>query len=290
MLGLFCWWSAVGSVALAQPLKSDKAALLLLEPRHSEQGGNGWLMSEKLDGVRAYWDGKQLMSRNGKAFAAPDWFVRDFPPFELDGELWLGRNAFAETVSITNKKSPHTAWKNLHYQVFEVPNQPGGLLQRLAVLQRYLSASSSSVIQIIQQIPVKSKQQLHQYHAQVIALGGEGVVIRDPNESYHTGRSSTALKLKQKQDAECHVVGYIEGKGKYQGQVGSLKCQIHTGQFKHLNNQKSRVIRIGSGLTDKQRQNPPQVGSLITFQYMGLTKNGLPRFPVFLRERTDDFR
>ena len=54
----------------------------------------GWWMSEKLDGVRAYWDGKQFLSRLGNIYHAPDWFVAGLPNVPLDGELWIARRAF----------------------------------------------------------------------------------------------------------------------------------------------------------------------------------------------------
>ena len=64
----------------------------------------GWWMSEKLDGVRAYWDGKQFLSRLGNRFHAPPWFVEGFRPTPLDGELWGGRKLFQRTVSIVSAK------------------------------------------------------------------------------------------------------------------------------------------------------------------------------------------
>ncbi|MEA3405043.1 MAG: DNA ligase [Pseudomonadota bacterium] len=282
LLGLFCFWSSLSFAAKVASVKPD---LLLLKTYQIDQDVNGWVMSEKLDGVRAYWDGKHLISRNGKIFAVPSWFVKDFPSFELDGELWLGRQAFSEVVSIVNQQQPHNGWKMVTYQVFEVPNQKGGLLDRLSILQTYLQNKPNPYIQVIKQIPIQSNQQVRTELTRVLSLGGEGLVLRDPKEIYHTGRSSKDLKLKFKQDAECEVVGYSAGKGKYTGQIGALICEIQTGQLTHLVTQTERVIKVGSGLSDRDRKQPPKIGSVITFQYMGLTNNGLPRFPVFLRVR-----
>lgn len=283
LLGFFI---LVGSTAQASQSVTHKPNLFLLKT-YADQPVIGWLMSEKLDGVRAYWDGKQLISRNGLVFAAPAWFTKNFPPFELDGELWLSREAFAETISIVNRQQSHSGWEKMTYQIFELPNQSGGLVSRLSVLQSYLDQNPNNYLKIIKQTPVDSSQQVQTELKRVIKLGGEGLVLRDPTKIYHTGRSASDLKLKQKEDAECRVTGYTDGRGKYQGQVGALNCEIASGQFKHLIKQYERTIKVGSGLSDKERQAPPEVGSLVTFQYIGLTKNGLPRFPVFLRAREE---
>ena len=55
----------------------------------------GWLMSEKLDGVRCFWDGKgNMYTRNGNPFFAPEEFKAKLPKIALDGELWTERNDF----------------------------------------------------------------------------------------------------------------------------------------------------------------------------------------------------
>ena len=67
---------------------------LLLAQEYKNQDIAGWAMSEKLDGVRAYWDGRQLVSRQGYAFTPPKGFTAGFPPFPMDGELYSGRGRF----------------------------------------------------------------------------------------------------------------------------------------------------------------------------------------------------
>ena len=57
-------------------------------------------MSEKLDGIRAYWDGKELLSKNGNKIYAPTWFLHNLPPFEIDGELWTKRDDFENILII----------------------------------------------------------------------------------------------------------------------------------------------------------------------------------------------
>ena len=255
--------------------------LFLLHTYKKSQDVTGWVMSEKLDGVRAYWDGQQLISRGGNVFSAPQSFLQNFPPFALDGELWTKRNDFENIVSIVRQQNPDERWSKIHYRVFEVPAQKGGLYERLSVLQTYLESTTDFVgnklisIEIVQQLKIKNTTHLNDFLQQVVSHGGEGVVLRDPVEEFQTGRLSSALKLKVHQDDDCEVTGYKPGRGKYRGMVGSLKCQ--------LKNQKE--INVGSGLSDQQRKYPPVIGSIITFKHYGLTGKGMPRFPVFLRER-----
>ena len=231
-------------------------------------------MSEKLDGVRAYWNGKQLISRNGKAFAVPKWFTKDFPPFEIDGELWTKRGDFEHIISIVNKQEPHKGWKEITYNIFEIPHQEGGLLMRLEVLEKYLKKYPSKFIKTLPQISCRGSEHLKEELQRIESLGAEGLVVRNSNAPYIDKRTSEALKVKSFQDDECTIIGYTRGHGKFEGFVGALKCSWQ-----------DRVLKIGSGLSDEERQNPPKIGTEITFKYNGLTRKGNPKFPVFLRVR-----
>lgn len=258
-------------------LYASKPELLLLKSYDESVAVRGWLMSEKLDGVRAYWDGKKLISRGGKEFAVPKWFTKDFPPFAIDGELWSQRGDFEAISSITSQKKPHKGWKKITYNIFEVPHQKGGLLKRLEILQNYLKNNSNQYIHVIKQFTCKDKNHLKKFLKEVENKGGEGVVIRNPQAPYIAKRTAQALKVKRFRDSECKVLGYKKGKGKFQDRVGSIKCQLKN----------NKILFIGSGLSNKQRLNPPKIGSVITFQYQGFTKKGVPRFPVYLRIRED---
>jgi len=55
---------------------------------------DGWLMSEKLDGVRCFWDGATMYTRNKKLFYPPKWFKALMPIEPCDGELWTKRDDF----------------------------------------------------------------------------------------------------------------------------------------------------------------------------------------------------
>lgn len=254
---------------LAQPLN-----LMLLE-QYKNQDVTGWVMSEKLDGVRGFWDGKQLLSRQGYPFNPPDYFVEHFPPFAIDGELFSERGKFSE-ISATVRSANPKGWYKLKLHVFDVPNAEGDLFTRLATLEKWLETNPSPHIAIIKQIPLKNTDHLHKFFSEIQQLGGEGVVVRNPNSPYIHGRSAQILKLKTVLDEECTVVAHHKGKGKYADKLGAITCENERGRF-----------RIGSGFKDKDRENPPPISSVITYKYRGLTESGKPRFATFWRIRDD---
>ena len=248
-------------------LEAKTPSLFLLDNYSQDMNITSWYMSEKLDGVRAYWDGEKLISRSGKVFSAPEFFIKDFPSHELDGELWSKRADFSHIVSIVNRKYKHEGWRELTYNIFEVPNKKGGLIQRLEKIKE------SQYIKVIQQIQIKNKKKLDNYLKKIEKKNGEGIVIRDGSLEYYTGRNKSALKLKNFIDSECKVVGHNKGRKKYLNIMGSLSCKLSNG----------KTIKIGTGFTENERINPPNIGDLITFKYYGFTSLGNPRFPVFLR-------
>ena len=251
-----------------------RAEDLLLAKEYQQQDVRGWAMSEKLDGVRAFWNTRQLLSRNGYAFTPPPDFTRDFPPFAVDGELYSGRGQFEQISAAV--RSSHGDWSRLKLHVFDVPEAKGDLYERLAVLQRWLDDHPQARIVCIPQQPLEDVAQVQTFLRQVEAMGGEGVMLRDPDAAYQGGRSDQLLKVKSLHDAECTVTAHHPGKGKYTGRLGAFSCRNEYGEF-----------RIGSGLSDAERSNPPPVGTVITYRYRGFTAKGVPRFPTYVRVRSE---
>lgn len=272
-----CIFKGLTALLLCFSLLSHAQELnvLLLKTYDQSQDVTGWLISEKLDGMRAIWDGHTLKSRQGNTIAAPHWFIDALPPFAIDGELWTKRGDFENIISIVRQQTPDDRWQAISYNIFEVPNQSGGLLTRLAILENYLNEHQHAFLKIIPQTIVSSSSQLKSDLEKITALGGEGLVVRKPETQYHSGRSDDDLKVKQYQDAECTFIAYKEGNGKYAGKTGALQCQLAS----------DLTFYIGSGLSDQQREFPPEIGSIITFKHYGFTKNDIPRFPVFMRVR-----
>jgi DNA ligase-1 len=231
-----------------------------------------WI-SEKLDGIRARWDGSALITRNANIIYAPAWFVKNFPLQTLDGELWLARNSFEKTASIVLRKTPNQDWQNIKFMLFDLPEHTGTFSQRLTAMQLLIDKVASPYLQVIPQFKLTDQNQLMLTLDELVAQGAEGLMLNHHGAYYQDGRSANLLKLKKHQDAEARVIAHIPGKGKYQNMLGALLVELESGlQFK-----------IGSGLSDIQRQNPPSIGTVITFKYFGLTAKGIPRFASFLR-------
>lgn len=263
-------------VACCQLMAAGKPELLLAQVYNDTVDVRQYWVSEKLDGVRAYWDGKQLISRGGNVIAAPAWFVAGFPAQALDGELWLGRNQFAATLSIVSKQQPvDSEWQQLRYYLFELPGAAGSFTGRITALQRLVAQQNNRYLMLVPQFRLTDKAELMAKLHELEQAGAEGLMLHHQDAHYKTGRSADLLKLKSYQDSEAEVIGYRPGKGKYQGMVGALVVKMPDG----------KTFAIGSGLTDELRRTPPPLGAVVTYRYNGLTQHGLPRFARFLRLR-----
>lgn len=254
-----------------------KPSLTLANTYHDDINLAEYYVSEKLDGVRAYWNGRELISRQGNRFAAPPWFVAGFPTVSLDGELWSKRGDFERISGFARRVKPHEGWRQLSYRVFDMPATAGGFAQRLQRMQETITASQNPHLKIVRQWKVDSTEELQQQLQDIVQQGGEGLMLRHKDAPYRGGRSDDLIKLKPFEDAEAVVLGYKDGQGKFVGMLGSIRVRSLAG----------KVFYIGSGFTNQQRLQPPPIGATITFKYNGKTINGIPRFPVFLRVRND---
>jgi DNA ligase-1 len=234
-----------------------------------------WLMSEKLDGVRGYWDGKKLLSKNGIPFNPPRSFTKNFPDFEVEGELWGGRGTFEKTVSIVMQKDAHIGWQELKFAIFDVPKASGGFEDRLNVAKMWFGRHPTEFAFVIEHKPITSAAYLQNELKMIEEVGGEGIILRKSRSPYIPGRSKDILKLKSYSDMEAVVVGHLGGEGRNAGRLGSLLVE--------LPHDKTR-FKIGTGFSDAVRVNPPPVGTVITFKYYGFYKSGIPKFPSYLHE------
>ena len=236
---------------------------------------SGWWMSEKLDGIRAIWNGKKMYTRHGNEIFSPEWFTKDLPPLKLDGELWVGRGEFQETTSIVLKKKPDDRWKKIKFAIFDIINTSQSFENRQEGLSKIIDSSDN--FYILEQVKCKSKVHLYETFDAVTSSGGEGVMMREEGSLYVDGRSSCLQKVKLFLDAEATIIRLSDGEGKHKGELGSMLVEMSDG----------KRFSIGSGFTSAMRKNPPTEGTLITYKYQELTNEGLPRFPIFLRVRSD---
>lgn len=261
----------------ASPAWSDAPpappAMLLAEVYTGKVDVTQYWVSEKLDGVRAQWDGHVLRFRSGGIVPAPAWFTKPFPAVPMDGELWIGRGKFDALSATVRRSVPLNAeWWKVHYMIFELPAAPGTFSDRLTQMQTLVSHTAVPWLRVVRQTRVASRKVLKRKFEAIVFAGGEGLMLHRADAPYVTGRSDVLLKMKPWKDAEAVVVGYTPGKGKYRGKTGALVMQMPNG----------KRFRIGSGLTDALRRKPPPIGTRITYRYQYLTKKGVPRFPRYL--------
>lgn len=282
----------------------------------------GWWASEKWDGIRALWDGEKMISRGSGAGKPkvytyiPEWFKNVLPPgIPLDGEIWIGRGLFQKTSRLSTIKpgKSYTAeqieniWAGdtdppVVFKVFDIPNDPRPFERRMAFLQTIVKdrkvcwnnlmypGKKIFPIQFTEQVKIKTMEQLVNLYTKLTSEGAEGIMLRAPGSPYQTKRSKYMLKYKIKEDAECILREYIPGDGKYIGMLGSLKCELMTDGKPN-----GVFTQIGTGLNDSQRENYNNqnsaefmpLGSVISFSYMEMTNEGVPRHPVYRGIRDD---
>lgn len=272
LLPAACLSPAPGWAAMPAP------APMLATALHGQIDVAGYLVSEKLDGVRARWDGRRLLTRNGDPIDAPAWFTAGWPAVPLDGELWLGRGGFQRVSDLVRSVRPDAAaWRAVRFMAFDLPAEPAAFSQRASRLQTLVAQANAPTLRAIAQVRVADRAALDARLRAVVAAGGEGLMLHRASAHYRGGRSDDLLKYKPAADAEARVVGYRPGQGKYAGMVGALLVEDAHG----------RRFALGGGLSDADRRRPPRVGQWVTYRYNGLTAKGTPRFARYLRVRSD---
>ena len=239
----------------------------------------GWLMSEKLDGVRALWDGQKLVTRSGNEIHAPEWFLADLPKdFALDGELWGGRQTFQATNAAVMRKVPVDAeWRTIKFMAFDIVTNQWKYLYNARNLDLF-EIGCGQFWEVIATIPLPdfcAIEPMLKYFQQIIANGGEGIILRDPRGTYRAGRSPGYLRLKPVTIvSECPVIGH--NPNEYGDGLASISVLWRN----------EIIVKIGAGLTAEQRKNPPPIGSRVVFEYRGLTDSGQPRQPSLKNQNT----
>ena len=276
------------STLLLSPIlfAQDKPSLMLANVYSSSKASgidlSHYWVSEKYDGVRAYWDGKRLLSRQGHEYLAPAWFVADFPKQPLDGELWLARGQFDRLSGVVRKQKPiDEEWRSVRYMVFDMPQVAGIFDQRLKKMQ--LLTEMPAWLIIIKQWRVSDEEELLNQLDSFVNSKAEGLMLHHGDSLYSAKRSDDLLKLKPSFDSEGFVLSYEEGKGKFIGMMGALWVEALITDEDGL--AIKQRFKIGSGFTVAERENPPPIGSEITFKYSGLTSKGKPRFVRYWRMR-----
>lgn len=261
-------WAPVLTVTASAP------SILLAETYRNQSDISQYLVSEKLDGVRAIWDGQILRFRSGKEIHAPRWFINGLPQRALDGELWIARGSFDRLSGIVRREVPDDVeWHQVRYMIFELPGATGSFRERAEEIRQTVRKADVSWLREIEQFQVVHRSTLQKQLDKIVKAGGEGLMLHRADATYETGRSDTLLKMKPWDDAEAVVIAHLPGKGKHNGTMGALRVRMVDG----------REFSLGTGFTDQQRKTPPPIGKTVTYRYRDFTASGLPRFASFLR-------
>lgn len=274
-----------GLLTPALPLLAAETSppLILAKVYHAGVSLADYSVSEKYDGVRGYWDGEKLLTRGGERIAAPAWFTADWPKVAMDGELWAGRGQFAKAVSTVRQQTPDdAAWRAMRFMVFDLPAQGGPFTERIPALNGVVSRIDQPWVQAVAQFKVANHRALQSLLATTVKHGGEGLMLHRGASLYKGQRTDDLLKVKTHEDTEARVVAHIPGKGKYVGVLGALLVEMPG-----VDGKPGRRFKLGSGFNDEQRQNPPVLGSTVTYRFRGLNDSGVPRFATFMRVRED---
>ncbi len=266
----------LGCLAVQPSLASEPPALWLANPYQGHENLTDYWVSEKYDGIRGHWDGHQLVSRSGKSLNPPAWFVQAWPAQAFEGELWAGRGQFEQAASVVQQKqASDDAWQDMRFMVFDAPKPSQTFTERMGLYQSLVKQVGKPWVQAVTQKNIESHAALKTLLHQTVQVGGEGLVLHRGGSLYQSGRNSDVLKAKLALDAEAKVVGHESGQGKHAQRIGALWVETQQGlRFK-----------LGTGLTDTQRENPPALGQWVTYSYRGLTDKGVPRFASFVRIR-----
>ncbi len=263
-------------IPLASPAIADTPIpqLLLAKSYQPQSDLSKFWISEKFDGVRAYWDGSQFFTRTGHKIHAPTWFTEYLPSTALDGELWIDRGRFDDVSGTVRTTDPiDEEWREIKFMVFDLPHSLKMFDSRLKELAVIVQEANLPHLTLVEHFKVADQKELDDKLNRTVAKGGEGLMLHRGDSLYQAKRTYDLQKLKPFDDAEARVIAHLPGKGKYQGKLGAILVETNGGiQFK-----------IGSGFSVDERENPPPIGSMITYRYRGKTSNDKPRFATYLR-------
>jgi DNA ligase-1 len=243
-----------------------KRNVMLADTWDESMDPKGWLISEKFDGRRIEWNGKQLLSSSGGVIKASASFLAELPPVPLDGEAWLGRgDGNLQDVGFIAADVPDPRkWARLKFVVFDLPDPAAGVFsERWRIVQ---GLKLPEHVQLASYLECTGREQFDAVFEALVLQKAEGVMLRHPDNRYVRRRVGTLLKRKKFHDAEALVIGHQPGEKACEGMLGALQCRLDNGI----------EFEIGTGFTNEERRNPPPIGSRVQFRYQELSRDGRP--------------
>jgi DNA ligase-1 len=258
--------------------------------------------SFKIDGVRCLGVNGVAQSRSGKSlpnrslqalFAGGDYDG-------LDGELVVGdpyaKDVFRRTTSVV--MSHDKPIDDLRFMLFDRHDMSGR-----AWHSRYGSLREPGHIGVgVPHIIIRCEAELLAYEEEALAVGAEGVMLRDPLGSYKNGRSTEKqgglLKLKRFVDEEFEVVGFEErmhnANVAFTNELGRTARSTHQENMVGTDTLGALICKtsdgltfgVGTGFDDAQRaeiwaNRDAYLGRLATVKHFPIGVKDLPRLPVF---------
>ena len=188
LLSVFRLFFALLALAASIPAPaavSPAPTLLLAERYHEEIDVSRYWVSEKLDGVRASWDGKVLRFRSGNPVPAPKWFLDALPKQPLDGELWLARGSFDQLSAIVRRQAPVDAeWRRVRYMIFELPEASGTFTDRVEQIKVVGATANLPWLQAAPQFRLPDAAALQKKLREIVRQGGEGLMLHRADAVY----------------------------------------------------------------------------------------------------------
>lgn len=254
--------------------------------KKTQKSVDNWVVSNKIDGVRARFIDGKLYSRTKKEFVVPEEFIHNIKEVfgskrELDGELIHVNGNFNDTISIVrNQKDSKMKdmWDKITYHVFDEVNLELPFEYRYDwIANRFEKKHPKHMnLEVVKSLGTISQDgDIESFLKEAIQDGQEGIMLRNPASLYEFGRSHNLLKVKVFQDTEVEVIEHRPGEGRHEGRLGALRC-------KGKNAKGEYYVDIGTGMSDEERDNPPPIGAIVTIRFFEYTDANVPRFPVFV--------
>ena len=256
-------------------------------------------VTEKLDGNRciAAWDGEKwnFTSRSGKPMKVnfdmtgmPTEFIYDGEVMSVEQSKLSAKRTynvlrggdeplvstedaqllFNKTSGIINRKGPKSG---LIYNVFDIISDLK-YIDRRDRLEWVEQEKETDEVRIIPLLYIGTDVDIiDRLLDRIVQYGGEGIMLNVYNRGYEHKRSDALLKYKQVKTMDMRVTGIAYGTGKYEGQIGALKCYIRTEDGKEV------ICEVGTGLSDAQREQWARtheiVGKIVQVGFHELTQN-----------------
>lgn len=152
----------------------------------------GHIITEKMDGCRAYWTGAELLTKSGRVYTSvPVRILACLPAgVALDCELWAPELPRRESLRLATAAALRAQWSDrLQLCAFDLPGHTGPALTRRRALDALCVNSAPWRV-------AESTAQALSWRDAMLAQGREGLMALDPSSPYRPGRRESLLKLK----------------------------------------------------------------------------------------------